>query len=73
MSPNYPYSYRKNEFCQLTIKFPEEQQVHLEFEDLGINEWDNGKCEGDWLEIRDGDDISSSPILTKLCGFYNGN
>ena len=71
MSPNYPYNYRKNEYCQVTLTFPEGQQVHLEFEDLGINEWDNGKCEGDRLEIRDGDDLSPSPSLTKLCGFYN--
>ena len=71
MSSNHPSYYNENEYCQVTIIYPEGEKVHLEFEYFEIENGDalkQGRCTNDWLEVRNGDDVASSTLITRLCG-----
>ena len=69
-SPNHPESYETNQYCQVTIQFPDEMRVTLIFEEFDLHHFntDNGECEFDWLEISDGNDAFSTKLRSRLCG-----
>ena len=70
ISPNYPESYETNQYCQVTIQFPDEMRVTLIFEEFDLHHFntDIGECEFDWLEISDGNDAFSTRLRSRLCG-----
>ena len=65
MSPSYPYKYEINLDCRLTIHFPGDKKILLQFQEFDLGE--DPKCKQHSLEIYDGDS-SSSNTLVKLCG-----
>ena len=65
LSPNHPSNYENSKDCQITIRSSE--RVRIRFEAFNIES--HSTCAWDWLEVRDGDGTSSSPIIgSKLCG-----
>ena len=52
--------------CQVTIRFDEGQRVAIDFVDFNIES--HSSCLYDYLEVRDGDNINSNLIGSKLCG-----
>lgn len=73
-SSNHPNEYNENEYCQVTVIYPEGEKVHLEFEYFVMEDGDpskHGRCINDWLEVRNGDDVASSTLITRMCGEYS--
>ena len=52
--------------CQVTIRFEEGQRVAIEFVDFNIES--HSSCIYDYLKVRDGDNINSNLIGSRLCG-----
>ena len=73
ISPNFPNNYPENTDSILTITFKEEQNVSIQFKSFELEDTLNGegKCNGDWLELRDGNSSGSSLLGPKLCGDMN--
>ena len=49
MSPDYPKNYKHNSNCRLSIEFPNDTQVQLQF--LKFDLQNHSKCAYDWLNI----------------------
>ncbi|XP_067400598.1 bone morphogenetic protein 1 isoform X4 [Emydura macquarii macquarii] len=65
-SPNYPDEYRPNKVCIWKITISEGFHVGLTFQSFEIERHDS--CAYDYLEIRDGDNESSS-LIGRYCGY----
>ena len=66
ISPNYPNDYDNSKNCQTTIRFAVDQVVYITFEAFAVEA--HSTCYFDYLEIHDGDTISSPILGSKLCG-----
>ena len=67
-SPGYPDSdYPANKICERIIHFRDKIPFHVEFlGDFVLHEKRDG-CNGDFIEIRNGEDVNS-PLIMKECG-----
>ena len=66
ISPNHPNLYENNQECSITIRYPQEQNVALEF--LAFDIETAIDCNYDHLTIYDGATSNSRLIGSKLCG-----
>ena len=65
-SPNYPGCYPNNEDCTWLIETNAYNHIHLFIYQLNL-EYGGSNCPYDYLEVRDGNTLSS-PLITKMCG-----
>ena len=65
-SPNYPGCYPNNKDCTWLIETNAYNYIYLQINQLNL-EYGNSNCPNDYLEIRDGNTLSS-PLITKMCG-----
>ena len=65
-SPGFPNNYPNNKICYWTITVPFGFSVTLDFETFEVSD-DASLCQYDYVEIRDGGDLTSK-ILGKFCG-----
>ena len=65
-SPGYPGCYANNLMCTWLIEAPFGYYVYLYFYHFSL-EYGGSSCPFDFLEIRDGNTLSS-PLITKACG-----
>ncbi|XP_062622170.1 cubilin-like [Saccostrea cucullata] len=61
----YPYNYSNNLNCSWTIRASSMEQVILTFYTIMVDDCEN--CECDYVQIRDGPEMSS-PVIGKYCG-----
>lgn len=66
MSPMYPSQYPNSMSCTWVISVSSGKRILLEFEDFWVD--DQQGCEGDYLQIRDGNDKGSTQMGGKHCG-----
>ena len=65
-SPNYPGCYPNNKNCTWLIETNSYNYIYLYIYQLNL-EYGGSNCPNDYLEIRDGNSLSS-PLITKMCG-----
>ena len=65
-SPNYPSCYPNNKDCTWLIETNAYNYIYLAISSLNL-EYGGSNCPNDYLEIRDGNSLSS-PLITKMCG-----
>ena len=65
-SPGYPGCYADNLMCTWLIEAPFGYHVYVNFYHFSL-EYGGSNCPYDFLEIRDGNTLSS-PLITKACG-----
>ena len=65
-SPNYPGCYPNNKDCTWLIETNSYNYIFLQIYSLNL-EYGGSNCPNDYLEIRDGNSLSS-PLITKMCG-----
>ena len=65
-SPNYPGCYPNNKVCTWLIETNGYNYIELNIHQLNL-EYGGSNCPNDYLEIRDGNTLSS-PLITKMCG-----
>ena len=65
MSPDYPKNYKHNSNCRLSIEFPNDTQVQLQF--LKFDLQNHSNCAYDWLKII-GPLIFPNDTDVKICG-----
>ncbi|XP_071826204.1 cubilin-like isoform X2 [Apostichopus japonicus] len=64
ISPNYPNEYNHNAECIWTIQLPQPGQIEFEVTDLQLQ--GIGKCDFDYVELRDGFD-ETAPFVGRYC------
>ena len=69
-SPNYPAVYPNNAECQYIIRTNLGSQLEITFDGFKLEEedWDDGGCDYDWVQLFNGDKLSDSPLTDRLCG-----
>ncbi|XP_077983840.1 CUB domain-containing protein 2-like [Glandiceps talaboti] len=69
-SPGYPYGYEANEYCVYFISTESSTDtilLHFSSFDLEVHQ----SCQYDFIKVLDGDDLQSSPVISKYCGGEN--
>lgn len=64
-SPSYPRSAYGKVNCETVIKVPENQLIVVE---MSFNLPTEGKCNNDYIELKERVDVQNSTSLAKFCG-----
>jgi len=65
-TPGWPHNYPNMEDCEWVIKFSQTLRIKLEFKVFDLQHHD--ECRDDYLEIRNGPNLTFPTIKGKICG-----